>query len=241
MKLWQLLLWLAGLVLLFGIGLLGFHTLLMPRLIHRHAEVRVPELLSRDLEEARDTAGAVGLRVEVVRREPHPTEPAGRIIDQRPLPGRTVRSGRVVAVTVSAGEPAGRLPSIVGLTPRQAAATLQREGYRIGRTARCPVEGVPAGVVALQSPAAGSSLPRGKAVDQLLSESPPPVAWLMPDLRGATLVVARAACRAARCVLAPVRYRRQRDVPVGTVLEQRPAPGERIREGDVVELVAATR
>ena len=241
MKVWQLPLWLLGLALLAGLGLLLVHLLLMPRLIHRHAEVRVPDLLTLELVDARERAAERGLVVRVARRQPHPVAPAGTVVDQQPAAGRTVREGRTVWLTVSAGPPASRLPSVVGLTRHQAVATLQAEGYRAGLVDHAVVPGAPAGVVAMQSPAAGSLWPHGRAVHQLVADAPPPATWLVPDLRGMTLREAQAACRAAGCVLAPVRYRRAGELPVGTVMEQDPPPGERIREGETVALVASTR
>ena len=241
MRLWQFLLTLLGLAILFAAALVSFNMLLMPRLVHRHGEVRVPDLLDAPLVDARETASALGLELEVVREDAHPSAPVGDIIDQHPGAGAVVRSGRRVAVVLSGGPPAGPVPSVAGLTLRQAEATLQRESYKLGRVLSLRSDDAITTGVGWQSPASGTPLRKGETVDLVLAEprSTPPL--LVPDLRGRSLFTVRASLEAAGCVLAPPRYRRDGRVPPGTVLEQDPDPGSRIPKGGTIELVASTR
>ena len=94
MRLWQFLLTLLGLAAVFAVGLLAFNFLVMPRLVHRNQEIRVPTLLDAPLADARESAAAVALVLEVIREEAHPSAPAGTVIDQQPQPGGVIRSGR---------------------------------------------------------------------------------------------------------------------------------------------------
>ncbi len=241
MRLWQFLLTLAGLAVLFGAGLLGFNFLVMPRLVHRHAEVRVPSLLEAPLIDARESADALDLRVEVLREDAHPSAPAGTVIDQQSRPGDVIRSGRRIVVVLSAGPPAGPVPDLRGLTRRQAEATLQRESFRAGRTLNLRTPDAVASMVAWQSPGPGTPMRKGAVVDLVVAEPSGTPALLVPDLRGRSLFSARAAVEAAGCVTAPPRYRRDGRVAPNTVLDQDPEPGTRILRGETVELVASTR
>lgn len=241
MKVWQFLLLLAVLTLVFGGGLLLSNAVLVPRLVHRHAEVRVPDLAGHATAEAAEIAGRSGLEVEVLREETHPILSPGTIISQLPESGQMVRTGRSIALVVSAGPPAGQVPSLAGQTARQAESTLQRDSYRIGRVLHMRREEGGAVAVAMHYPPAGNRTRKGAVVDLLVADPPPPAAFLVPDLRGRTLYDARRAVEAAGCVTAPVRYERDRDVPHGTVLGQTPVSGTRILKGETIELVASTR
>lgn len=241
MKLGRLLLWIAAMAATALFCLLIVHFLVMPRIVHRRAVVRVPQMLGMTVPEARLEASASGLDVEVVRRDSHPAQPAGTIVDQAPPAGLSVREGRRVALVISSGPPAGSVPGLAGLSPRQAGTTLQRESYRLGRTLRLRTEDAAGAVVGWQSPPAGTHLRKGRVVDMVVVEPAPTASYLMPDLRGMSLFVARESVDRAGCVAAPVRYERRRGLAPNTVLEQRPAPGARIRKGETIELVASTR
>ncbi len=241
MKLGRFLLIMAGLIAVALFCLLMVHFLIMPRIVHRHEVVRTPELLGDSVAEARTEAELSNLAIEVVRRDSHPSLPAGTVIDQLPRSGMSVREGRRIAVVVSNGPPAGSVPSLGGLSPRQAGTTLQRESYLLGRTLRVRRQGTAAPVVAWQSPPAGTHLRKGRRVDMVVAEPVAAEAYLMPELRGLSLFVARESVEHAGCVTAAVRYRREKGLAPNTVLEQTPAPGSRIRKGETVELVASTR
>ena len=241
MKVWQFLLLLCVLALVFGGGLLLSNSVVIPRLVHHQAEVRVPDVTGRAVADAAEIAALSGLDVEVLREETHPMLSAGTVIDQLPGDGLMVRTGRSVGLVVSAGPPAGLVPTLSGLTRRQAESTLQRDAYRIGRILRMRREQGGARTVAMHYPPAGTRTRKGAAVDLLVADPPLPDAYLVPDLRGRSLYDARQAVESAGCVTAPVRYERDRDVPHGTVLSQTPVPGTRILKGETIELVASTR
>ncbi len=241
MKIWQFILMLIALAAVFGAGLVLSNTLLVPRLVHHNPEVRVPDLTGRVTADAGGVAAQSGLRVEIVREETHPTLSVGTVISQIPETGRTVRAGRSIALVISAGPPAGQVPMLGGLSRRQAESTLQRESYRVGRIVHMQSVHGGASTVAMQYPPAGTRTHKGGDVDLLVEDPPPTSAFLMPDLRGQALYLARQSVETAGCVTAPVRYERDRDVPHDTVLSQKPAPGTRILKGETIELVASTR
>ena len=241
MKLWQFLLVLAGTVVLCGAGLLAFNFLIMPRLIHRNTVVLVPDLRGLTVTGAADEARRLGLKMIESRQRAHPSMSAGMILDQTPEPATPIRRGRLVKVVTSSGPPAGQLPDLQGLSRRQAEITLQREAYQLGRVVRLRREEVTVPTVIYQYPPAGLVSRKGSQISLVVAEPTLPPVYRMPDLRGATLFVAREQIALSGCVAAPVTYERTREYPPNTVLAQNPPPGYRIRKGDRVELVAASR
>jgi beta-lactam-binding protein with PASTA domain len=241
LKLWRLLLLIAAACVLFGVGLLAFNFLIMPRLVHRNTVVLVPDLRGRDLAAAHEEVRKLGLKVAETRQRPHPSLPVGIILDQTPAAATPIRRGRVVKVVTSSGPPAGILPDLAGLTRRQAEATLQREGYRLGRLLHVRQPNVTVPTVLYQYPPAGLVLPRGETVAMVVAEPSLPVVYCMPDLRGLSLFLARDLIASAGCVASSVTFSRERDQAPNTILDQSPAPGTRIRKGARIELVASTR
>jgi len=241
MRVWQFLILLVALGVVFGLGVLTFNFLVMPRLVHRHQEVRVPLLAGLDMASARESVEALGLLLETVRQDAHPNIAAGGVLDQAPLPGTMIRQGRRIAVVISSGPAAGPVPSLLNLSRRQAESTLQRESFRLGKVLEI---GDPTSVVtgvAWQSPSAGSALRKRESVDLVLTIPAADTALLMPDLRGRSLFAVRAVVEAAGCVVSPVKYEREGRVAPNTVLEQDPSPGTRILKGATIDLVASTR
>lgn len=241
MKLWQFIILLIGAISLLGLALLGFNFLVMPRLIHRHTAVPAPDLRGLTVAEATLSAQQVGLDLQETRQRSHPTVARGLVLDQTPEPATSIRRGRVVKVVTSSGPPAGRVPDLRGLTRRQAEITLQREAFSPGRLVRVRRADVTVPTVIYQYPNSGVMARKGMLVSLVIAEPAAQPIFRMPDFRGASLFVVRESIAASGCVAAPVVYERTDRYPPNTVLAQEPAPGERIRKGDRVELVASSR
>ena len=132
-KLWKLLLLLASLVAAGGVLLLLVNFLVMPTLIHSNKVVTMSDIRGMTVARAEIQLRSLGLEVEVSRQRAHPSIGEGMILDQIPSPESRIRGGRTVRVVTSSGPPAGLLPSLSGLSLRQAEITLQRENFRLGR------------------------------------------------------------------------------------------------------------
>lgn len=241
MKVWRFLLLMSAAIVLFGAGLLAFNFLIMPRLVHRNTVVLVPDLRGSTIAGAQVEAQKLDLRIVETHQRPDPTVPRGVILEQEPAPAKSIRTGRMIEVVTSSGPPAGALPELVGLSRRQAEITLQRESYRLGRILRVRRADATMPTVVFQYPPAGDVLRKGQPVDLVVAEPTLPAVYCMPDLRGASLYDAQREIAASGCVNAPVSFERSRDVPPNIVLSQTPPPGERIRKGARIELVASTR
>ena len=241
MKLWKLLILLVSLAIAGGILLVGVNFLVLPSIVHGNKIVTMPDVRGMTVEGAATRLGSLQLDVEVLRQRSDPTIPEGMILQQIPDPESQVRGGRTVMVITSSGPPAGALPSLVGLSLRQAEVTLQRESFRLGRVLRLRRPGVTEPVVDFQDPAAGTELFKGAVVSLVVAEPAAVDLLRMPDLNGVPLYKARQVITEAGFVLAPVTYERTSRVPPNIVLDQRPAAGRRIPKGERLELVASSR
>jgi serine/threonine-protein kinase len=240
-KLWKLLLLLASLFVTGGVLLLLVNFLVMPSLVHSNKVVTMPDIRGMTVAGAEIQLRSLSLEVETARQRAHPSVPEGMILDQFPAPEAQVRGGRTVRVVTSSGPPAGSLPSLAGLSLRQAEITLQRENFRLGRVLRIRRPGVTQPVVAYQNPVAGTDLYKGALVNLVIAEPAAAELLRMPDLRGVPLFKARQVISEAGFILAPVTYERTARSAPNIVLSQHPPAGERIRKGERLELVASSR
>ncbi|MCL6449818.1 MAG: PASTA domain-containing protein [Acetobacteraceae bacterium] len=199
--------------------------------------VAVPEVVGLSLREAQARLEANGLAWAVVAERYEKDVPANQVVAQDPAPGEVVRQGRQVDLTVSLGPRLveGGVPDVVGLNLTQARVILQDARLEVGRVVRKFDPLVAEDCVISQNPRAGTAVAEGTAVDLEVSQGPFPQE--MPSLLGLTLEQARLQLSDLGLVEGVVTEREVPGMFPGTVLEQVPAPGEKVQVGAAVDLV----
>jgi len=202
-------------------------------------QVVVPELAGMGGEDARRSTRSQDLVLEVVDQRHDSVVPSGRVLQQDPPAGASVRRGRKVKVVISLGGTVLKVPDLVGHAARQVAIELSHEGLSPGDDARVFSFEAPEGSVLSQVPPSGSPAVPGMRVHRLVSYGPRPGRWVMPDLAGRSRTVAEGWIE--MCGFRRGRVRRvgatgrSTDIVVG----QMPLAGYPIRAKDVVELTVA--
>jgi serine/threonine-protein kinase len=225
-----------GLALLaFGTGLFVFNNVVMPRLIHTEAEVRVPELANLTLDQAEHLLRPLGLQLSRAGERFDPSVPRGFILSQDPPPDVPVRGKRRVIVVVSLGEEFSSVPAIFGESVRGAQVLVERAGLRVSGTTRAPSEDVGDGLVVDSDPPAESVLPREAPVSLLVSTGPGVEYYVMPDLVGREIGGVRRQLESFgfRVLTPPAAP------TLGAIVFQQPAAGSRITR-DVNIILQAT-
>ena len=224
---------LVGLVA-FAVGLEIFNSIVMPRLIHGTAEVRVPDLSNLTLAQATRALEGVQLRIGTSGERFDVTAPRGAVLSQDPLPDTPVRIHRRVMVVVSMGVEFAAVPDMAGLSVRGARLALDRVGLGFTGTTRAPSEDIGMDMVVDSDPPAGTVLSHGASVGLLLSSGPADEEFVMPDLLGRDLATVRARLEGLGFkVEIPSRHAH------GPVVFQNPAVGSRVSRGTTVFLQAA--
>jgi serine/threonine-protein kinase len=221
----------------FVTGLMVFNSLLMPQLIHRRGEVRVPDLSNLAETEAQRTLRTVGLRLSHAGERFDPAVPRGLVVHQDPPPQTLVRTGRRVLVVVSLGEEFSSVPPLFGTSLRGARLRIERVGLTASGITHAPAEEVGEGLVAGTDPPAESVLPRGAQVGLLVSTGSPDEGFVMPELLGRDLAGARRQLEAFGFrVLSPEGAGGR-----GMVIYQEPAPGSRVDRSTIITLQGTGR
>jgi eukaryotic-like serine/threonine-protein kinase len=157
----------------------------------------------------------------------------GRILSQRPPPGREVPETSAVAVVISKGPPPVPVPSVIGETLEAATADVHGAGLAVSIEERYSTR-VDFGVVLGQDPAPEARIAQGSTVTIVVSQGPRHVE--VPALKGlpkaeAVAALAELGLRSQSVVLPNAERRR--------VVTQDPRAGTRVRAGSRVVLYLA--
>ena len=130
--------------------------------------VTVPDVVSFELDQARQVMDAAGLRINDIDSVPNASEP-GLIIATRPAAGSVRQPGSVIDLVVSRGPADIRVPDVVGLRQEVARQRLEAAGLRLGTITTRSGRRSPAGVVLDQRPGAGVFSPHEGRVSLVIS------------------------------------------------------------------------
>lgn len=197
-------------------------------------EVPTPDLRGLGPTEARQALADVGLhaRIDPLRRI-HPAIQPGRVAEQDPRPGSTTRRRRSVKLWLSSGPNAGEVPALIGESESGARQRLLDNAFALDtvseiRSSRYPTDAV----VAQEPPPAGT----GEVVSLLVNRGERGRTYVMPDLIGVAGNAAADILRARGFRVAVVGDRPYPGVPSGVVINQAPAAGFQIAQGEAISL-----
>jgi serine/threonine-protein kinase len=225
---------------IFVLGVLLFNFVLMPMLIHQRGSVIVPDLTNISEAQAVKALERLSLNLRVEGAEHNVLVPEGFVISQHPRANENIKEGRTVEVVLSLGAQTQRVPELKGMSLRQTRILLKRNNLRVGRVVRVLAEGDARETVLATTPGVGEELVEGEAVDIVVAVGGNKRRYVMPDLIGQDLLFIREKLRGMGFRISGVRYESHQGVFPNTIVGQTPKPGMMIREGDSIELVAAS-
>jgi serine/threonine-protein kinase len=167
---------------LVGVGIVSAFAVVA--LLLQQEEVRIPDLVGKDIVTVLDMVRQQGLELKVDRREPHPTLPRDSVISQSPAAGNGIKKGRQIRVIVSQGPSDTQTPKLAGEPYRKADLMLRQGGFVPGTVSRVSSESVDRDIVIAQDPQAGSPLGKGGAISLLVSSGRKAETFIMPKLAG---------------------------------------------------------
>ena len=201
------------------------------------ANVTVPNVTGQTQSAAENGITAAGLTVGNVTQQNDNGVPAGSVISQNPIAGTQVTAGSTVDLVVSLGPANVAVPNVAGQTQSAAENAITAAGLTVGNVTQQNDNAVPAGNVISQSPAAGTQVTPGSAVDLVVSLGPANVA--VPNVTGQTQGAAQSAITAAGLTVGNVTQQNDNAVPAGSVISQDPTAGTQVAPGSAVDLVVS--
>ena len=153
--------------------------------------VSVPNVVGLTQPAATSAITGAGLVLGTVTMASSATVPKGSVIAQSPVGGTSVAITSAVNLSVSTGPAPVAVPNVVGLTLADATTAITAAGLVLGTVKMVRSDTVPSGSVISQSPAAGTSVARGSAVNLTVSR----------HRRGSAVIIAPAAVVAYSTVI----------------------------------------
>lgn len=219
---------------LFGAGVAGGLMLLLRFSLLRPGTL-VPSVRGLTADQAAWEAQRAGLSFLVKDERYDARLEKGRVVDQSPPPGTSVRKGMTLSVVVSRGVDLVEAPTLVGLRLETAQLQAQQAGLRTGSVSYLPEAAAPSTVLA-QFPPPGARVPRDSGADLLVSLGGESPLFIAPDLRG--LAPGQAATLLNEYgILASVGTTPGQGSSEGRVVGQEPRPGYPLSRRDTVQLV----
>lgn len=213
--------------------------------------VVVPNLIGISLDAAVAQLHQKRLQPGSVRSRPTNRSP-GTVVEQEPAAGSRLEPGSRVHIVIAEkpAEPEMRpepepepvvVPQLVGLSQENARTALKKAGLVTGKIKQVESREAKPGTVIEQLPPAGRRLVKGNAVTLVVAIEPQtPLLVTVPKLGGLTVAMARESL-AREGLTAGMLHKKvyDRSRP-GTVIDQKPRPGQQVPKGAAVELVLAT-
>ena len=224
----------------------------------KRLKVSVPNIVGMTEAAAATAATGAGLVLGAVAVQSSDTVATGSVIGQGPIAGTSLNVGSAVNLVVSSGPAMVSVPNVVGMTQAAAITAMRGHGLvrrkwiQLGTVTTQSSSTVAAGSVISESPAAGTSVNVGSAVDLVVSSGPagvqPSRPWIalrsVPNAAGMTQAAASMAITGAGLVLGAVTVQSSSTVAAGDVISQSPVAGTSVNvrspESLVVCLVASS-
>jgi len=223
------------LLILLGVGF-GL-VRLIPRFLFPD-EVRVPNVVGLFELEAGRVLRDADLVLKVEQSIFDNEVPAGHIISQDPMAGRMVKQNREILVRVSLGPEEVEMPSVIGLTAREAKLGLTQAGFVLGEEEEQYDPEVSPGIILEQWPEPGEIVMKGMAVNLVVSkEQEAPLSFALPDFRGQDFELVKAQIRELGLPLGNSWPEYSTIYRQGLVVEQNPSPGTMVQAGWNIDFV----
>jgi len=130
----------------------------------------VPQLAGMTVAAAHEALEKAHLRPGNTTQASDEKVPAGSVVSSAPAAGASASPGAAVDLVVSSGPQASTVPSVIGKRLSKAKELLEQAGFAAGNTRYGSHDDYESGTVIKQTPAAGTSAPKGTKVDLTVND-----------------------------------------------------------------------
>lgn len=207
---------------------------ILPSIVSSTRTIPVPDVVGLNEDDARKRLQDLGLVVMEPHEQVSEKYAEGTVIQQMPYEGATVKEGRRIYLTVSAGKETALLPDVVGMTTREARLNLMRLGLSVGDVTMMKSDSIADDRVIAQSVPSGKRVPAGSRIDLVVSDGP--LSITMPDLLGYSLGDANAVLKEFGLEVGTITRLPTGALEPNTVLSTDPPADAMVQPGSVVNL-----
>lgn len=226
----KILIWLGILITI----ILLFDFIFLPLYVSG-SEVSVPNVVGMTSEEAMQVLEDADFNPQIADTSFGVSLPPGRIFLQKPESNKIVKEGRTIYLFVSGGDQVLSVPVLKGKSIRDARLSLERIGLKLGKIDEVPSTH-PKDMVFDQQFAEGTKLRKGQSVGITVSIGKGSGDIIVPDLIGKSLTEAKNILSDSTLSIGKINYQISSTLLPNTVLDQYPAPGNKLNTGNAVDL-----
>ena len=143
-------------------------------IVHNKPVITMPEITGKSSVYALETLSKYRLSLHIQGYEKRANLPHGAIIRQHPAANSPIREGETVYITVSEGGSSVFVPTLIGMSLRNAKTLLEQNDLKLGETSKAYSLQIPKGTVVTQDPAPESIVDKNKTVNVNISDGNPP-------------------------------------------------------------------
>ena len=214
--------------------ILVFDNILIPLYVSG-TETKVPNIIGMTEEEAIEALEDADFKPQVADTSFGVSLPPGRVFLQKPESGKIVKKGRTIFLFVSGGEQIISVPLLKGKSIRDARLSLERTGLKLGKIDEVPSTS-PKDMIFDQQFAEGTKLRKGQSVGVSVSIGKGAGNIIVPDLIGKSVTEAAKVLADSSLKVGKINYQISSTLLPNTVLDQYPAPGNKLNSGNSVDL-----
>lgn len=211
----------------------------MPLYTHLGEEEELPDVTEMSFQQAEEILDEEGFRIVFDGMKFDETYPESTVVFQNPSPYSRVKKGRRIYVRLSAGERMIAVPSVVGMSERDAEFALRQTELSLGEVFYEYHNYHLAGVVFEQSLDFLTEVEAGTPVDITVSIGNLPSNFIVPDVAGKSLDAATRLIRQAGLNVGQVRYEVRANLVPETVLRQSHEPGSDVPQSASIDLIVS--
>ena len=226
----------VSLIVLIGI----VDKLVMPTVTRLGTEFPLRDFTGMTLTETEISLEELDLRWAISSEEYSPGKEAGLILNQFPVSGTMVKSGRTIKFVLSLGKKMIPIPDVAGKSHRQAMLDLEAVGLKLGEISLAFSDTIPERVVVFSYPVAGTEVPLGSPVNLMVNRGRASTFTYMPNLIGLPLSEAVKKLDDKSLQLGITSHRTDDNYLPETVLEQSEPEGTELDVGTEIDLVVSS-
>ena len=204
-------------------------------------EVKVPNVVGKTEDEAREELNKAGLGFKVVERKESNKYEEGTVSEQKTEVGKKVKKNTMIKVVVSSGLVGDKItvPDVSGRSESEAQSILTQQGFPKIKSQFEFSDTVEQGKVIGTTPAANSEATKETEIVMIVSKGPEKKMTSVPSVVGLSDADAQNAIKAASLTVGTVTYDYNDNVPEGQVVSQSVEGGKQVEQGTSVGLVVS--
>lgn len=220
--------------------IIGFFNVYLPFTTNHGETITVPNLQGMHRDKLEEFLEERDLEYFIDDSSYHVGMGSFLVYQQYPLAGAKVKKGRKIYVSINSGKPdLIKMPNLLNRSVMNAQREIENMGLRMGETKLIPdlqLNAVLKQQIGGSDIAPGTLVAKGTRIDLVIGDGLSNRELQVPDLRGMPLDEAVFLLKGSGLQKGTVLTEEDPEVPANYVIRQKPDPGGKIREGDVVDI-----